>query len=57
MFLRRSPLDTLNAFNHERTTYKQIYVGARLNIFGRQFNITDYADDLTKLKLSTQRES
>lgn len=57
MFLRRSPLDTLNAINHERTTTKQIYVGAKLNIFGRQFNIIDYADDSTKCKLSSHRES
>lgn len=57
MFLRRSPLDTLNAINHERTTSKQIYVGAKLNIFGRQFDITDYADDSTKFKLAAHRES
>lgn len=57
MFLRRSPLDSLNAINHERTTSNQIYVGAKLNIFGRQFNITDYADDATKFKLSSHRES
>lgn len=55
--MRRSPLDTLNSLNHERTTSKQIYVGAKLNIFGRQFNITDYADDVTKFKLSSHRES
>lgn len=56
MFLRRSPLDTCT-LSHERTTPKQFYVGAKLNIFGRQFNITDYADDSTKITLSSQRES
>ncbi|KAG4076905.1 hypothetical protein HA402_015892 [Bradysia odoriphaga] len=57
MFMRRSPLDTLNTVNHERATSKQIYVGAKLNIFGRQFDITDYADDVTKFKLASHRES
>ncbi|KAJ6644660.1 Nucleoside diphosphate kinase 7 [Pseudolycoriella hygida] len=57
MFLRRSQLETLNAISHEHSTMKKINVGAKFYIFGRQFNITDYADDYTKFKLSSHRES
>lgn len=35
---------------------KHLYLGAKLNLFGRQVVITAYEDDYTKHKMTNQRQ-
>lgn len=47
-FLKRTKVQGLSETN--------FYVGAKLNVFGRQIDILDYADTPTRTKLANQRE-
>lgn len=42
--------------NDSNLSEQCFYIGAKINIFGRQFNITNYADVYTKSKLENRRE-
>ncbi|XP_011291845.1 nucleoside diphosphate kinase 7 [Musca domestica] len=48
MFLRRTKMPEL--------TEKDFFVGSKINIFGRQFDIVDYADEATKNILAKYRK-
>lgn len=47
-FLRRCKLNGISE--------SDLYLGAKLMIYGRQINVTDYADELTRRKLSAKRQ-
>lgn len=48
MFLRRTKMPEL--------TEKDFFVGSKINIFGRQFDIVDYGDEMTKNMLAKYRK-
>ncbi|XP_065354987.1 nucleoside diphosphate kinase homolog 7 [Calliphora vicina] len=47
-FLRRNKMPELSE--------RDFFVGSKINIFGRQFNIVDYGDDITKNTLAKYRK-
>lgn len=47
-FLRRARVEGI--------TEKDFYIGAKLNIFGRQIDITDFGDSITKNLLGSKRQ-
>ncbi|XP_013115458.1 nucleoside diphosphate kinase 7 [Stomoxys calcitrans] len=48
MFLRRTKMPELSE--------KDFFVGSKINIFGRQFDIVDYGDEVTKSTLAKHRK-
>ncbi|KAH8354289.1 hypothetical protein KR084_006149 [Drosophila pseudotakahashii] len=47
-FLRRTKIPEL--------TQRDFFVGSKINVFGRQFDIVDYADDITRTNLARYRK-
>lgn len=47
-FLRRTKMPELSE--------RDFFIGSKINIFGRQFDIVDYADDVTKNTLDKYRK-
>lgn len=47
-FLRRTKIPEL--------TVRDFFVGSKVNIFGRQFDIVDYADESTRISLAKYRK-
>jgi len=47
-FLRRTKIPEL--------TQRDFFVGSKINVFGRQFDIVDYADDTTRTNLAKYRK-
>ncbi|KAH8315071.1 nucleoside diphosphate kinase homolog 7 [Drosophila kikkawai] len=47
-FLRRTKIPEL--------TQRDFFVGSKINVFGRQFDIVDYADDITRTNLAKYRK-
>ncbi|KAH8294830.1 hypothetical protein KR018_003498 [Drosophila ironensis] len=48
IFLRRTKIPEL--------THRDFFVGSKVNIFGRQFDIVDYADEITRTNLAKYRK-